>query len=280
MLEILRSVPRPQEGRAGDPGLFGPESLAWRVNGEVVLLLGAGRALLMQLAHPAVAAGVAEHSDFPEDPYARLWRTLDTMLAITFGDTEQSRRAADRVNAVHERVRGASYDALDPSLLLWVHATLVDSALTVHERFVGGLSPSDRERYYRDMKRQAAVLRVPPAVLPGNLGDFRRYVRKQIARLEVGDRARELARDILSPPVPLPLRPAAQTFRLVTTGLLPQPLREGYGLRWSRFWDRGLAAAALASRTALPFVPDVLRRWPGARAAQRRATGGLGTAGS
>ena len=274
MLEILRSIPRSAEpGRPGDPGLFGPDSLAWRVNGEVVLLLGAGRALLMQLAHPAVAAGVAEHSGFPGDPYTRLWRTLDTMLAITFGDTEQSRVAAGRVNAVHERVKGGTYYALDPRLLLWVHATLVDSALLVHDRFVGGLSPSDRERYYRDMKRQAAVLRVPPGVLPGGLGDFRRYVRKQVARLEVGDRARELARDILSPPVPLPLRPAAQTFRLVTIGLLPEPLREGYGLTWGGLRDRGLGAAALATRAMLPFVPTVLRRWPGARAAQRRAAG-------
>src|SRR6266511_576882 len=92
--------PRPEAGRPGDAGLFDPNGVAWRVNGETALLLGAGRALLMQLAHPAVAAGVAQHSDFPGDAFERLWRTLDTMLAITFGDSEQSRRAADRVNAV------------------------------------------------------------------------------------------------------------------------------------------------------------------------------------
>jgi len=261
---------RQPEGRPGDPGLFGPDSLAWRVNGEVVLMLGAGRALLMQLAHPAVAAGVAEHSGFPDDAFRRLFRTLETMLAITFGDTEQSRVAAGRVNAVHERVKGGTYDALDPRLLLWVHATLVDSALLVHGRFVGGLSPSERERYYRDMKRQAQVLRVPASVLPGNLGEFDRYVRKEVARLEVTDDARRLARDILRPPVALPLRPAGAAFGLVTASLLPEPLRQAYGLRRRRAVDLGLTAAAAVSRTALPLVPGMLRRWPMARLARTR----------
>src|SRR5690349_4683867 len=99
MATVLRVLPLPAvSGRVGDPGLFGPDSTAWRVNQEMVLLLGAGRALLMQLAHPAVAAAVAAHSSFPDDSLRRLIRTLDTTFAVTFGDTEQSRRAAARVN--------------------------------------------------------------------------------------------------------------------------------------------------------------------------------------
>lgn len=276
MSPVVGALPRgPERGRPADPGLFGPDSLAWRVNGEVVLLLGAGRALLMQLAHPAVSRAVAEHSGFPQNAFDRLFQTMDTMLAITFGDTEQSRAAAARVNGLHERVHGASYDALDPKLLLWVHATLVDSALTVHDRFVGGLSPSDRERYYRDMKRQAAVLRVPSSILPGNLGEFDRYVRKRVARLEVTDDARRLARDILRPPLPLPLRPVGAAFGLVTASLLPDRLREGYGLPRIPPVDLGLTAAAAVSRRILPLVPRVLRTWPGVTAARRRAASGV-----
>ena len=275
MASLLRGFPAALEpGRPGDPGLFGPDSVAWRVNGEVVLLVGAGRALLMQLAHPAVAAGVVEHSDFRDDPYARLWRTLGTMLTVTFGDTEQSRRAAQRVNVVHHVVRGEGYDALDPALLLWVHATLVDSALVVHDRFVGGLSSSERERYYRDMKRQAAALRVPLSHLPGNVGEFDRYVRKQVGSLEVSDQGRSLARKILAPPVPLPLRPAALTFRMLTAGLLPERLRSAFGLRWGRAHELGLGTAAGLSRAVLPAVPELLRRWPAARAACRRVAAG------
>jgi uncharacterized protein (DUF2236 family) len=254
-------------------GLFGPESLAWRVNGEVVLLLGAGRALLMQLAHPAVAAAVVEHSGFPDDALGRLIRTMDTTFAITFGDSEQSRVAAARVNAVHERVHSDAYDALDPRLLLWVHATLVDSALLVHDRFVGTLSPAEREGYYREMKRQATVLRVPPSILPRTLGAFDRYVRAETARLEVTDAARRLAKDILSPPFPLPLRPAATAFGLVTASLLPEPLREGYGLPRRSLVDAGLSVVGVASRAVLPIVPSAFRQWPGARAAERRVLG-------
>ena len=244
--------------------------MAWRVNGETVLMLGAGRALLMQLAHPAVAAGVAEHSGFPDDAFRRLFRTLDTMLAITFGDTEQSRRAAERVNGLHGRIRGDAYDALDPKLLLWVHATLVDSALLVHDRFVGTLTPSDRDRYYRDMKRQAVELRVPSSVLPGSLGDFERYVRKQVAGLEVTEEARRLARAILAPPVPLPIRPVGAAFGLITAALLPEPVRAGYGLRRRPAVEAALGTAAALSRGTLPLVPAVFRTWPAARAARAR----------
>jgi uncharacterized protein (DUF2236 family) len=273
MASILRSLPprEAQWGRPGDPGLFGPDSLAWRVNGEAVLLLGGGRALLMQLANPAVAAAVADHSGFPHDALGRLIRTMNTTFAITFGDTEQSRLAAVRVNALHERVRGDSYDALDPDLLLWVHATLVDSALVVHDRFVGTLTAPEREGYYREMKRQATVLRVPPSVLPRTLGSFERYVEAQVARLEVTDVARRLARDILSPPVPLLLRPPAMAFGLVTASLLPEPLREGYGIPRRRLVDLAIAISATASRATLPYLPEALRTWPGATAARRRA---------
>src|SRR6266513_343490 len=130
--------------------MFGPGSLTWRINGEAVLLLGGGRALILQVAHPKVAAGVAEFSDYREDPWRRLYRTLDVTLKIAFGAPEGLRRAHHRVVGTDDR--GEPYRALDPDLLLWVHATLIDTALTMYERYVGPLTPRERELHYAEMK--------------------------------------------------------------------------------------------------------------------------------
>jgi uncharacterized protein (DUF2236 family) len=265
-------------GRPGDPGLFGPASMAWRVNGESVLFLGGSRALLMQIAHPAVAAGVAEHSDFPARAFDRLWRTMDAMGALSFGDEDQWRRAAASVTAVHRRVAGRTpdgrrYRALDPHLLLWVHATLVDTALEVHRRFVGGLEPSHEERYYREMRRLAVVLEVPEPVLPADLATFRSYVADTLGRVEVSEQARRLAPTIVSPPLPPVLAPLARALRAVTVALLPEPLRQAYGLRCHTGQRVGVALAGGALRATLPLVPDAVRR-PYARAAERRAAAG------
>ena len=130
----------------GDPGLFGPGSMAWRIDGEVLVLAGGTCALLMQLAHPAVAAGVDQHSDFRADPFARLRRTLTSSYAVAFGTASDAEAAIRRVNAIHAAVRGhvpetgAAYHATDPALLLWVHATLVDTALRVYDRYVAPLT--------------------------------------------------------------------------------------------------------------------------------------------
>jgi len=247
------------------------------VNAETALLLGGGRALLMQLAHPMVAAGVADHGGFRGDPFARLWRTLDATLTVAFGDTEQSRAAAAHVTGVHRGVRGARegcpYDALDPELLLWVHATLVDGALVTYQRFVGPLSTPMRERYYEEMKRQAIAFEIPEAALPPGLGEFRRYVWDMAATLVVSDEARDLATEVVRPPVPLALAPGTALMRLITVGLLPPRLRVAYGYAWSTGRERTLDAVAAAARLAVPLLPDGIRRWPHAREADRRLEG-------
>src|SRR4051812_46054784 len=127
-------------------GLFPDDAMIRQVSGEVILLLGGGRALLMQLAHPQVAAGVADHSGFAEDPYGRLRRTLDATYTIVFGTEAEADLVARQLFAVHERVTGPDYRANDPELLMWVHATLVDTALRVHARFLRPLRPKDAER--------------------------------------------------------------------------------------------------------------------------------------
>ena len=150
-------------------GLYPEDSITRRVNRENVLLLGGGRALLMQLAHPKVAAGVDEHSDFRRHPVRRLRRTVRMTMAIVFGDQKTAEAAAQAVNRVHGRVRGEDYHALDPDLLLWVHATLVDSALVTYERFVQRLSAGEREDFYQESKLLGELLRIPRARFPDRL---------------------------------------------------------------------------------------------------------------
>src|SRR5215216_1305280 len=148
-------------------GLF-TQGLVRRVNGEaVVWVCGAGRALLMQVADPRVAAAVLEHSRFRSDPIGRLCDTLSVSFKYLFGDAEQARAAVQAVNQRHARVHGtlahaigpypagAAYDALDPELLLWVYASSVDSWLVSYERFVGPLSQAQREAYWAEARAPA-----------------------------------------------------------------------------------------------------------------------------
>ena len=272
---VFRRFPKPAPGRPGDPGLFGPGSMVWRVNGETAMLLGSGRALLMQIAHPMVAAGVADHSDFEADGFDRLWRTLDAVLTVAFGDAEQALAAADRVGGIHGRVAGSrggrTYSALDPELLLWVHATLVDTALVTYERFVGPLPRDDVGRYYEEMKRFAGAFGVPGEILPLDLPAFRRYLEEALAALEVTPEARRLADGILAPPAPVALAPVRGLLRASTVGLLPGSLRAGFGLAWGPARDRALGLAAGAFRRTLPALSSKVRRWPHARAAMARS---------
>ena len=147
-------------------GILPPRGVARRVDSEPLLLLGRGRALLMQLAHPAEAAGVAEHSDFRSDALARLRQTIAAVSRIEFGTEEQARDVADGLRAVHERLVGPAYRATDPALLLWVHATLVDTNLRTYSRFFRPLSPDEAERYYQELTRVAEVVGVPRDAQP------------------------------------------------------------------------------------------------------------------
>jgi uncharacterized protein (DUF2236 family) len=251
------------------PTLFTPESVTWRVNQEPALLLGGGRALLMQVAHPAVAAGVAEHSDFHRRPVGRLLRTLELTLNLTFGAREQALDAARQINSVHRRVRGAGYSARDPRLLLWVHATLIDSALVAYQAFVGPLGAGEREAYYQEAKLLGGLLGIANAAYPPALADFDAYMRSMLDgdELAVDGRARELAAAVLRPPVRGVPGLVYTPGRAVTAGLLPARLRRAYRLPWGR-GERFVYAAMQRGVTGLNRVlPAHLRQVPPARRA-------------
>jgi uncharacterized protein (DUF2236 family) len=234
------------------------------VNRENVLLLGGGRALLMQLAHPKVAAGVDEHSDFRSHPVRRLRRTVRMTMAIVFGDQETAEAAARAVNRVHGRVRGEGYHALDPDLLLWVHATLVDSALVTYETFVQPLTKGEREDFYQESKLLGELLLVPRDLFPERLSDFDAYVARMIegGPVAVTDRARALGRLVLRPRLRLLPGPAMLPFEVVTAGLLPVTLREQYGLPWGAAQRRAFRLAVAAVPRVVALTPPVLRVWP------------------
>jgi uncharacterized protein (DUF2236 family) len=201
-------------------GYFSPDSMIWRISREQLLMLGGGRALLMQVAHPLVGAGVAGHSDYRESPWRRLERTMSSVWTVVYGSRADADRVGARVQSMHKKVHGrlsqqtgpypegTLYSAGDPELLLWVQATLVDTALLVYETWVGPLSETEQGDYYEDMKILARVFGTPRAVIPETLGDFRAYMRERLASNEiyVTDAARDVRHSIMNPPLPLPPR--------------------------------------------------------------------------
>jgi uncharacterized protein (DUF2236 family) len=251
------------------------------VHREAVVLVGGGRALLLQVAHPLVAAGVAAHSRFRAHPLERLWRTLDLMLRIVFADGAAALGAVREIERVHARVqgtleedvgpfaRGTPYRAGDPALLLWVYATLLDTALDAYERFVGPLGAEAKAVYYEESKVGARLLGIPDGLLPPAFADFQGYFHSQLAGdvLAVGRAGREIAAAILRPSLPVGLAPAVSLARFVTVGLLPPVLRERYGLSWSGRCEAALGALAAAVRSALPWLPAPARFLPHARRA-------------
>src|SRR6266567_4291650 len=182
-------------------GLFAEDSITRRVNRENILLLGGGRALLMQLAHPKVAAGVDEHSDFRSHPIRRLRRTIRMTMAIVFGDRDTALAAARAVNQTHGRVRGHEYRALDPDLLLWVHATLVDSALVTYDTFVRALSPRERDEFFQESKLLGELLGIPRERFPVMYDDFVDYMDGMLSdgSVRVGPLAIDLGRPVVRP---------------------------------------------------------------------------------
>jgi len=265
-------------------GLYGPGSEAWALNREAMLLLGAGpRALLLQLAHPQVAAGVADHSDFRSDPWARLRATLRSYLAIVYGTTTAARAEIRRLNALHRTITGPTYRAHDPELSLWVHATLVDSTIVTADAWLEPISRERRRRYYAETLSIGRAFGITADLLPRDLDAFQAYVEAMLApdgAIHVGDLARELADVVVRPP----LGPLAPALAAVPTrayawtlwpaiGLLPASVRTAYGFGWGPL-ERTTAAWLVASwRAWRPWIPRGLRQMPQAGAADDRIAG-------
>jgi uncharacterized protein (DUF2236 family) len=257
------------ERMAATDGYFAPDSVIRRIgNSPLVPLLGGGPAVLLQVAHPLVAAGVVDHSDFRRDLWRRLLRTLRALYLIAYGNKAEADAAGAAVQAVHAFVHGETrtrlgpfpagtcYSAADPELMLWVHATLVESSLAIYHRFVCRLQRDEQEAYYREMALVARLFGTPADVIPPTLADFREYLRGELAspRICVTEPARDVAEVILHAPLPTPLRLIVPAHRLSTAALLPPRVRAEYGLRSDAGRSVALKAAALSIRFgALPL---------------------------
>jgi uncharacterized protein (DUF2236 family) len=276
---------------APDPGLYGPRSESWRLNRESMLLLGAGpRALLLQLAHPAVAAGVDEHSDFRADPWTRLHATIRSYLTIVYGTTAAARAEIRRLNALHRGISGPGYSARDPQLSLWVHATLIESTIVANDRWLEPMSGARRAEFYAETRPIGRAFGVPETLLPVDLAAFERYWADMLAPdgpIQVSATARGLGRAVLEPPLgPLSAwlpggavtRPwlarvpaAAYAWTLwPAVGLLPERIRDAYGIAWGPI--QRLVASWLVTgwKAWRPLMPEDFRQMPRARAADRR----------
>jgi uncharacterized protein (DUF2236 family) len=260
--------------------------VAEAIHAERALLLGWGSAILLQLAHPLVARAVADHSGFRQGwtaPWRRLHRTLDAMLALTFGGDAGAVRAARAINAVHDRVHGtlpgaegpypagAAYSAHDPALLTWVHATCLHAFMAAFERYVRPLTPVERDAYCAESAAAEPLLGIPGGRLPRSQADLQAYLDTMQASHEivVTDTARRLAHELLNPPGLRWLGPVAWLYRVMAIALLPPAIREAYGLRWAARDSAAERLLATVVRGALPLLPALVRHWPAARAARR-----------
>jgi uncharacterized protein (DUF2236 family) len=251
---------------AGTPLMFPAESVIRRVNAEPALLFGAGRALLLQLAHPAVAAGVRDHSEFERNPFARLQGTLEAVNAMVFGSVELAEGVGRRVRWIHDFVTGPAYAANDPVNLLWVHATLVDTALRCYESLVEPLTAADAETYYVEMKRVGEMFGLAVEDQPPTLADFRSYFDATVDTMAVTDAGRELSAFIVDPTLPLglhvPMAPLLRTQRLFAVGTLPPSLREQLGFDWTTSDEVRLQRATRRVRGVFRRTPRAVRTLP------------------
>ena len=261
---------------------FTDESMLRTVHREWVVAFSGPRALLMQATHPVAFAGFFAHTGALDEPYERLNRTAKVMDTIVFGPKAEADRMTRRVRAMHRRVRGelaepqgrfpkgTPYAADDPVLLLWILATLVDSALLVYGKYVRPLSRDERDRYWQEYKVVGRLFGLRTNQMPGDIEAFDAYMTAMVEGddLHVSDEARELAIDIvLRPPVPLVAKPLVELANFITVGLLPRRIRDMYDLGWDP--ARGIAlqaGAQYARRVLMPFLPGVLRHVPSARA--------------
>ena len=267
------------------------DSVAWKINSEIVLLAGWNPAILLQVAHPLVAAGVVDHSLFLKDPAGRarrLWRTLTVMFDLTFGLPHEVQRAADAINTVHDRVNGQlreasgpfaagqRYSAHDPELLRWVHCTMLEVFPRAYRLYVGPLSDAEWDRYCAEASRVEPLLGLPDGYLPRSRAELASYLRSMLdgGQIAVSDQSRMLAAEILRPRLPWLLRPLVPIFQLPMVGLLPPSVRAAYGFPWDRRREHLLEDSARIVRPLLALTPSLFRHWPAARRAFRRARSG------
>lgn len=242
---------------------FPKGSVIREVNLEPAIMFGAGRALMLQIAHEAVAQGVDEHSDFKGNPFKRLLGTLEAVYSVVMGSEELAAGIGRRIQWIHTFIVGPTYSANDPANLMWVHATLADTALRCYEELIRPLTPVEREAYYEEMTEVAEVFGCPRSAQPADFAAFRAYVDETMAALDVSAVGKELAAYILDPTLPLglhvPLRPLLTFQRRYTLGSLPASIRDQLTDSWSDADQARYEQVQRRARQLFAITPAPLR---------------------
>jgi uncharacterized protein (DUF2236 family) len=261
-------------------------SATWKIYSEAIVNVGGARAVLMQLAHPLVAMGVSEHSRYMTDPFGRAKDTFMLGQLLTFGSIQATNQAARSINRLHKHVHGTlpvqagiyqagtPYDARDPELLRWVQATLIDTILLVYSTFIGPISHDEQEQYYQESKKLARLLGLTEKDMPKTVDDLRHYIHTMVYsdQLAATPQARQLAHQVLFPPIHEVWRPLLHLHYQLTNALLPQPIRDIYGIEWGPGRQRIFQVTTAGVHTLLATLPPSLRVLPITHKIMRRGS--------
>lgn len=254
-----------------DPGLFGPESVSWRIHDDPASLVGGLRALMLQSLLPGVMHGFYVSTDARADPWGRLWRTAGYVNVVVYGTRAEAEAYAERVRRVHRALRLDRDD-----WLLWVHCAAVDSWLCGHRAGGAPLTDADADRYVAEQVTAAGLVGIDRADAPRSVAELRGYLGSVRPQLQVTGEAREAVRDVLWPPMALrtqlttPARPLWTWAATTGFGLLPRWARRMFGLPGLPTTDLGAHLSAQALRRTLLLVPRERRTSPHLRAARMR----------
>jgi uncharacterized protein (DUF2236 family) len=252
------------------------DAIAWRRASDARMFVAAGYALLLQVAHPTVGAGVSEHSQFRRDPWGRLFRTLDYTYTMVYGGPQAAGAMGRRIRTFHRQITGVlpdgrRYSALEPDAYAWVHATLAAAIVDAHERFGRPFAPHEREEFWTQWRTLGRLLGIRERDLPAAWGEFQAYFRDTVAATLVHTAAVDEVLAALASPSPpdVPWLAAAlwapvrislgRVIELTSVGLLGEQLRERFGLRWSGRQERRLRLLAAMLRAGTPLMPSWLQ---------------------
>ena len=262
-----------------DPGYFGPDSMMWKVNKEITVLFGGARALLMHAAHPLIAAGARQTSFYQRDPWKRLIRTLSLQNSVTFGTVIEADESANRINKLHEvikgedKVTGGIYDALDHEQLLWVHACLQLSSIYFYEKTVRKLTNEEKNKYHKENMLSAELVLVDIDKMPSTHDDLKKWViekSKDDNYLLLTDVAIDVQNIIGGGPVPKHIKPIWPFIAFTAFHTLPPEFKKIYGIETSKFKNVILSFNLLFLKFTRPFLPPFFRLTPPARWATQR----------
>ena len=265
----------------GDPGYFGPESMMWRVNKEITVLFGGARALLMHAAHPLISAGARQTSFYQRDPWKRLIRTLSLQNSVTFGTKQEADESANRINKLHEVIKGKDpvtggiYDALDYEQLLWVHACLQVSSIYFYEKTVKKLSEDEKNQYHKENMLAAKIMLVDVNRMPKTHEELKEWVinkSKDKDYLLLTDVAQDVYDIISGGPVPVHIKPIWPFISFTAFNTLPKEFKDIYGIKETNL-KRYLVNFNLSLlRLTRPFLPPFFKLIAPARWAKQRIT--------